>query len=400
MGAWPQMSWREPTTAHQRFFDELSGGDRRQLWARDTRLPPDADLVYLDVGEAPRYRREGLVPNHMLCPMPGCPCPRFKTARGGSKRDGFVHEFDPELDHHGPVAACIHAASLILQWARQAGRLATREEAPAAHAVGVTASSEGGDAVHLVFVAEQLAAPEIDGVVARARNAGAIICWLLWNRRPLLDAAAATERRPLAVWTGHAQKLARYGRVVWLSPDRRLVAIPAGPSRGQRSTEVFVTPLLDCRMGSAGPLAPGVDSVPDPQREHPSPARRMASPRRTSSQKVRTLCRQARVRDIAIMTLHGWLVAEVREALGGDVNVRHVGVPSNAGLDQRPEGLAASLRGVDLLVAVELPERAEGVHRLTLPCARCRVDIGRLDAVLLEVEKFAAARAEKRRWDW
>ncbi|WP_217923138.1 hypothetical protein [Miltoncostaea oceani] len=406
------MNWTAPATEHQRFFDELSGGDRRQLWARDGRLGEDADLVYLEVGAAPRFRSSRLVPRHMLCPMPGCPCPRFKTAKGGSKRDHFVHEFDPNLvlDHHGPQAAGIHAASLLAQWARGEGMRVERGGGSPPRPVHLSTTGAGRGPVNLVFVAEPLSQSAIRDVTGKAEKDRARICWFLWNRRPLLDRAGG--RTPaVASWTKDAFSLARHGSVVWLSPDLRLVGIPNRIGRGlDPSTEVSVVPLLDCRLGERGPVSP--DGIISPAAQGFPPEAAVSRTRAPSPTRVRALCRAARIHEIAVVTIHGWLAQELKNVLHDDVKVRHVAaprfpdhLPAAARASNHPDVIGAalveSLGGADLAVMVDLPQSAlEGVAHLSLPCAHCRVRNGGLDELLREVAGFAAARAERRRWDW
>jgi hypothetical protein len=67
----------------------MGGQDRRQLYARDLRLPDDAALVYLPEGEADGFRQDCRA-GHLVCPLPDCPDRRY-IARGGSRRHHFAH---------------------------------------------------------------------------------------------------------------------------------------------------------------------------------------------------------------------------------------------------------------------------------------------------------------------
>ena len=84
-----------------------------QVFARDTRLPPESPLVYLNRGEAPILRPEARS-GALVCPIEGCPSPSL-TTRGGSRRDHFAHlrggHARETLAHHT-------AKHLIARWLR------------------------------------------------------------------------------------------------------------------------------------------------------------------------------------------------------------------------------------------------------------------------------------------
>lgn len=89
---------------HGGLSDFAAVRDRRQLYARDTRLSAAAPHRFIREGEAERLRadcRAGL----LTCPVPDCADPRYTTA-GGAKRDHFRHLslasgiHAPESYHH------------------------------------------------------------------------------------------------------------------------------------------------------------------------------------------------------------------------------------------------------------------------------------------------------------
>lgn len=86
-----------------------------QVFARDTRLPDTADLIYLERGHA-NLVRDDVNAGHLICPIPGCDDPRF-IVRGGSKRDHFAHK--PGASGHAPETVEHHNAKhLIARWLR------------------------------------------------------------------------------------------------------------------------------------------------------------------------------------------------------------------------------------------------------------------------------------------
>jgi hypothetical protein len=92
--------------------------ERRQLWARDTRLPPSAALFYLERGEAKVVRPE-CQSGALICPVPDCPSPRYST-RGGSKRDHFFHVSGTSVNHAPESWFHFTAKHLVGDWLRRA----------------------------------------------------------------------------------------------------------------------------------------------------------------------------------------------------------------------------------------------------------------------------------------
>jgi hypothetical protein len=64
-------------------------GERRQIYARDTRLDENAPLFRLERGQAEASRAAAKA-GYLVCPIPGCEDIRY-TTRAGSRRDHFVH---------------------------------------------------------------------------------------------------------------------------------------------------------------------------------------------------------------------------------------------------------------------------------------------------------------------
>lgn len=81
----------------RRAEDRFGRAERRQLWARDLRLPADAPLTYLEEGAASELRADCKA-GHLICPVPECPLPRIST-RAGSRRDHFFHVARTGVSH-------------------------------------------------------------------------------------------------------------------------------------------------------------------------------------------------------------------------------------------------------------------------------------------------------------
>ena len=98
-----------------------SGGDFRQLWARDTTEPPDAPLVRIELGEADALRslcKEG----RLTCPFPGCISPALNTAGGPLRRDHFRHVHRAvQVEHHPDTFFTYVGKQALAAWLRRQG---------------------------------------------------------------------------------------------------------------------------------------------------------------------------------------------------------------------------------------------------------------------------------------
>lgn len=107
-------------TAHEEFFAPRGGA---QVWAIDTDGPSGRRLFHLArdywtpeiVGDCYRGR--------FRCPVEGCPCPEFQTARGGKGtmvRAHFAHRYSPEIDHDGDPSWLRYGQEAIVAWLSRA----------------------------------------------------------------------------------------------------------------------------------------------------------------------------------------------------------------------------------------------------------------------------------------
>lgn len=97
------------TTAEERF----GRAERRQLWARDLRLPPEAPLTYLEAGAAAKLRADCQA-GYLVCPIPDCRSPRLST-RSGSRRDHFFHVARTGVSHV-PESWLHYTAKHLVGW--------------------------------------------------------------------------------------------------------------------------------------------------------------------------------------------------------------------------------------------------------------------------------------------
>jgi hypothetical protein len=108
----------ESGNRHEQMF---AGGERRQLWARDTTLPPDAPLVRIAPGQAKELRplcKSG----QLVCPFPGCSSPPLNTAGGPRRRDHFRHvQRAAQRDHSPETFFHVVGKHLVADWLRQQG---------------------------------------------------------------------------------------------------------------------------------------------------------------------------------------------------------------------------------------------------------------------------------------
>lgn len=93
--------------------DRFDRAERRQLWARDLRLAPDAPLTYLEEGAAAQLRPDCQA-GHLVCPIPDCPEPRIST-RAGSRRDHFFHVARAGV-RHAPESWLHYTGKHLLGW--------------------------------------------------------------------------------------------------------------------------------------------------------------------------------------------------------------------------------------------------------------------------------------------
>jgi hypothetical protein len=86
--------------AYSQFLDWAGAelDDTRHVYARDTRRPLDAPLVFMPENEARRLRPDTRA-GHLVCPVPGCPHPELTARHVKDRRDHFVHTNAPALAH-------------------------------------------------------------------------------------------------------------------------------------------------------------------------------------------------------------------------------------------------------------------------------------------------------------
>ena len=93
---------------------------------RSAQRAADGQLVSLGPGEAAVYRARIRCGERYLCPA--CQVP-FRTARGGSRTDHFVHPpGQPTGGHHAMTVAHFEAQLHLFRWARALGLQARLEQ--------------------------------------------------------------------------------------------------------------------------------------------------------------------------------------------------------------------------------------------------------------------------------
>jgi len=105
-------------TGSRHSADELftATGERRQIYARDTRFDDAAPLVRMALGEANLLRPDAKA-GHLVCPIPGCEDVRY-TTRAGSRRDHFVHRHRGGAAHSPETWFHYTGKRLVGAWAQ------------------------------------------------------------------------------------------------------------------------------------------------------------------------------------------------------------------------------------------------------------------------------------------
>lgn len=213
-------------TEHYLFFEQVSGGDGRQVWARDRRTGQLDDLFFLEHGQAQHLR--ALVPRVLVCPFPGCPCPEFASVvDGGARRDHFRHAFAPDAVEHRPaIEAVAYGGPLVRHWLRDTGfsAVALRQVSGNGDICAVVANGFGIGEVAVVIVGDELSTQDISAVEHAVASCD-MVHWMLRGQEPLLARAGTGER----LVSRFARLLSRRGESVsFLSYNDRLVAVPLG----------------------------------------------------------------------------------------------------------------------------------------------------------------------------
>lgn len=249
--------WSEDSP-HQRFFAGLTG-DSRQLWARDPRLPLDADLFYLERGAAETVRDAGLVPGVLQCPYPDCPYPLFKTAAGGpQRRDHFRHERNPDLSHTDAPALAYLGARVLRQWLRDRSFASVViDRMPAIHGTErARLLRTWGPQLAFIVAGRPLLDAEI-AVAVGDLPVGSRVIWIVAGVPGLLD--RHNEDRLVSRF---GARLARSGySVIWLNANEQLIATPMGDP--QIPFEVNVIELRETTLTRSGISLTHSNSTPE-----------------------------------------------------------------------------------------------------------------------------------------
>ncbi len=156
--------------------------DTRQVYARDTRQPLDAPLVFMPENQARGLRADARA-GHLICPVPGCPHPKLTTRHTEDRRDHFVHTIAPEWAHAEFPATVTR--EILHQWASNLdSRLEVLDDQRVAGVpVSVLVSSPSGRRVALCYTGETLGAEAWEAQHVALENAGIAGVWLFPLRR-------------------------------------------------------------------------------------------------------------------------------------------------------------------------------------------------------------------------
>jgi Competence protein CoiA-like family len=272
----------------------------RQLFARDRRLPPDAPLVFIEIGAAGRLRAD-CAAGQLVCPVPDCPDPRLIT-RGGTRRDHFAHRHVVDATSHAPERWYhLCAKHLIGDWARhrypRARVQVDHEAVDNGQVPDVLVAFPDGRR----FAFEVQYAPlTIDAWCARHdgyRALGIGDIWLFGHIPPHLRAARAEPGQPTRFVFSHLLEAVELAGCMarWIDPDERAVRTPlhAVGWRRVRSgsgawllVEAPPEPLEACALDAGGLHAPADVAQATVRTEHLAELAREVAHRAVRAQQV------------------------------------------------------------------------------------------------------------------
>jgi hypothetical protein len=292
--------------------------DRRQRWARDVTLPPEADDVFLDPDRIDHFKAGARVGRYR-CPVPGCPQPLFWVRRNRHV-PSFVHRapFVPDASHSESM---IHheAKNVLGQWLRE------RYPEPVARVVIDREAVDSGQRPHVLvmFADGRVFAFEVQyaGISSeqwRQRHCryvaqGITDVWLFGLLRahwqPVKDAAPPRVREVPVFETLREQAVV----VRWIDRDQHAILTCRREtatgcyetSGGIRLLEYGIDPLNACRIEGSGFLTPTDDQ---------EVAMRLAREQKAAQQREQERLAQERAREAAAREAEQQRVASERAA--------------------------------------------------------------------------------------
>lgn len=224
---------------HQRFFAQTNEGDPRQVYALD--MHGDAPAIFfLARGGATQAVRRSARSGAYRCPVPRCPCPTFKMVRAGSKRDHFVHEFDPGRDHLDVPPAFYVTRLLAARMLQEGYNVKIGATLASDVTADVLVQGANGDLAVIFVASERLSESVIKSQAHAARRFDASARWVFSVPGPLSQ-VHDVERREFS-WLVTRQK---YG--MWVNPIEHMVLTePTDPVR--RSVAPVVIPFDQWNM--------------------------------------------------------------------------------------------------------------------------------------------------------
>lgn len=257
---------------------EANLGDRRQVYARDRRLPDDAPLVYMPEGASAGFYEDAKA-GYLVCPVPGCPSTELSTRGPVSRRHHFFHLHAPPNAEHNREYERLVVQRLLHDWTNRqplVGGVSLDEEiggVPVSLLVELTT----GARVALCYVDHRLGADDWLERHSTITAYGIADSWLFAPRRMflsppepdpgpsepeegvVLDRAVFRKMRGNSTWpliiNAERQEVANLIRPGG-GPARRL-GLPA-PYSPERVLHAVVSPLGRCRLTEYGVATPAV----------------------------------------------------------------------------------------------------------------------------------------------
>jgi hypothetical protein len=258
---------------HRDFF--AAAGDARQVWARRPNQQPPAVFFLPEAGVTDEIRRQ-CAAGELVCPMDGCPDPRF-IARGGELRR---HHFAHHVAHVKHATAAVwrtEAMTMLADWT--------------GHYRGADVQAEDRDGLARVRVRSRRSGRRVELQVTYDRRyepplkhlAESTTQLLVGHTRGLLLPRQACQARSDAWWCGEGRLVGeladRDGWALAVNPDQRLVATVidsyiAGDAglidpRAYSAYPVLciVCELDACRLSERGVVTPTVERLLEHRQE-------------------------------------------------------------------------------------------------------------------------------------
>lgn len=246
-------------------------GETRQVYAKDRMAPAGARFVYLPDGEAARFRI-GCKGGALICPVPGCPDPRYRAVGGEIRRHHFRHVVAPKVAHAPESFHHLCAKDVMAAWLADNGAEVTLEDrSTLAFRPDILAAFPGGQRLAVEIQYASIGLAQWRARHRRYERQGLPVIWLFGHMAPYVNwRSVGLGGQPSTVAsTGFLAAAEAEGiELRWIDPENQLIISATRADQERvgyrvRSTEIAVArhQLADCTIED------GVFSTPSDARE-------------------------------------------------------------------------------------------------------------------------------------